>query len=367
MNQKNIVILYSQLNSFGGIEQLFLDLADSLIKKKINILIVCYENRLIFQKFRKNIKVIKYKKNKNIIKTSFNLKKKVEKLNYKGQILAYDYQSIIYCYLSKVNDYNCHLTDPPSLLEIDQLKKKNTSSQLKELTKKYLIKKSLKKATKVITMCKINQREFQKIYGLRPLVVYQGTSLKKTKLTKTKTYNKKNINLLSIARLERNKNIEWILYLVKKIVSDNKKNNQKVSLNIIGEGTLDKKLRGLTKKLQIERHVNFLGYVSNRKKINFLKKTTINLIPAKQGYGIPALESVFLGIPTIINSASRISEILKNKEIIKITKNNKKNFIEVSFNFIKLFNSKKKLKIEIDDLPTSSNWSFNISKLCKWI
>ena len=78
--KKNILIFYSQINHFGGIERLLLDIADTIKKKKLNLIILCYENKLKFEKFRDNIKIIKYKKNKNLFITSNNFKKKLIRL-----------------------------------------------------------------------------------------------------------------------------------------------------------------------------------------------------------------------------------------------------------------------------------------------
>ena len=106
--------------------------------------------------------------------------------------------------------------------------------------------------------------------------------------------------------------------------------------------------------------------MSERKKIDLLKKSNIFLIPAKQGYGIPALEALRYNNKLIINKESRISEILTEGDLIKISKNNYNNFFKKFRITLLLKKNNKSFNYKLHNLPNSANWSKNISNFCGW-
>lgn len=365
--KKNILIFYSQINHFGGIERLLLDIADTIKKKKLNLIILCYENKLKFEKFRDNIKIIKYKKNKNLFITSNNFKKKINQVNYLGTCLAFDYSSIIYLYISKQSKYNCYLVDPPNLITKTKFKNFYIFHKVRELIKELIIKKSLHHATKVMAMTKTNGNDFYKFYNIKPIIVYPGCNIKKIKQKKTKNFNYKNLRFLTISRIEKNKNIDWLLYLLRKILQQKKELEiNKISLDVVGKGKDEGKIKKIISKFKLNNIIKLHGFVSEKKKQNLLKNCSINLIPGYQGYGIPVLESLFLGIPTVVNSASRVSEVLGTIKIAKITPDNKKKFIDKTINFIKFLKKEKKVNLNLKKLPTAENWTNHIASLCGW-
>ena len=87
---KSVIIAYSQIYEFGGIEYLFIKLSKFLKKKKIKLIIICFEDKINFTKYENNIKVIKLSNNQNFLKKAKNLKKKIDQINHKGMVLLYD-------------------------------------------------------------------------------------------------------------------------------------------------------------------------------------------------------------------------------------------------------------------------------------
>ena len=75
---------------------------------------------------------------------------------------------------------------------------------------------------------------------------------------------------------------------------------------------------------------------------------------------------LFLGIPTVVNSASRVSEVLRTIKIAKITPDDKKKFINKTMNFIKFLKKNKKVNLNLKKLPTAENWTNHIAGLCEW-
>jgi len=156
---------------------------------------------------------------------------------------------------------------------------------------------------------------------------------------------------------------------MKYLLKQNQKNKyfKNINLNIIGSGPELKKLKTISKEINISKKTKFYGQISENKKNKLLSNAHINLIPGVQGYGLPALESLKLGVPTVINKESRICEILKNNKMVKITKNNKSDFIKNLYNYSENLKNKKISNYKLNHLPTGETWSLAICKLCNWL
>ena len=217
---KSSVIVYSQIYTFGGIEYLFVQLAKFLKKKNIKLIIICFENKINFNKYEKNIKLIKLSNNQSIVNKAYDLKKTIDRLNNVGNILLYDEKSVAYAHLSNIKNYNVALTDPPSLMKLYKIKTKssqNIQSKAKEFIYKKFIKNGVENAQKVFVMSKWNAKEFKKSYKIKPKIIYPGIYGKfnvKGVRVKNSPF-KKNLNLIFIGRLGKSKNIAFLKYFLK--------------------------------------------------------------------------------------------------------------------------------------------------------
>ena len=370
---KSSVIVYSQIYAFGGIEYLFVQLAKFLKKKKIKLIIICFENKINFNKNEKNIKLIKLSNNQSTLYKAYDLKKTIDKLNNVGNILFYDEKSVAYAHLSNIKNYNVALTDPPSLMKLNKIKTKssqNIQSKAREFIYKKFIKNGIENAQKVFVMSKWNAKEFKKSYKIKPKIIYPGIYgefNEKGVLVKNSPF-KKNLNLISIGRLVKSKNIDWLLYALNNLLNINKKNKyfKDIILRIVGHGPEIISLNKKIKKYNLIDNIKFYGHVSEKKKKLLLAMSHYNLIPAYSAYNLPALESIRIGIPVVINESCRMNELLKNNKLAKITKNSQLNFSKCLSSYIEMFKKKKIEKYKVDNLPTFKNWANNLSKSCGW-
>jgi len=100
---------------------------------------------------------------------------------------------------------------------------------------------------------------------------------------------KKNLNqLCSIGRLTYAKRVDLSLYAFQKILQK----FPEARFLIIGKGTDYERLQRITKELQIQDSVEFLGFISEDQKIQILRKSIGMLFTSeKEGWGITAIES----------------------------------------------------------------------------
>ena len=357
MNKK-IFIFYPYINSFGGIEKLICELGKY---NKINL--ICYSDYINLSKYNNKIKIIKLNP-KNYLDKILLLKKLFKNKLFKGLPLMWGYKAAFFAYLSNIKFYAVFIDDPISLLtKSKKIYSYNFLKKLRTYIANYIQHLSINYASKRITLTKRNSIELFKTFNCKFNYFYPGVSFKQSLKIKK---SQQQINILSISRLEKNKKIDWIL----KSIYDLKKTDlniyKKINLSIVGVGKDRARLEKICKNFFINEKVFFHGFVSEKKKIDLLKKSNIFLIPAKQGYGIPALEALKYNNKLIINKESRICEILTEGDLIKISKNNYKSFFKKFKITLLLKKSNKNFNYKLSNLPNSINWSKNISNFCGW-
>lgn len=83
-----------------------------------------------------------------------------------------------------------------------------------------------------------------------------------------------------------------------------------ISAAMIGEGPLSEVCRARVRELGIERNISFLGFLDNP--YPFMKKARIVLMPSLwEGFGLVALEAMFLEVPVIARPAGGLKRIIE--------------------------------------------------------
>ena len=174
-------------------------------------------------------------------------------------------------------------------------------------------------------------------------VIYNALDCKELSKRKTKLVYKKvkehQIVLTSLGRLEYEKNYSFLIYLSKEL----KNRNIEHKILVGGEGSLKEKLIALSKKLDVNKEIDFLGFINNPKDI--LLSGDIFVHPSlREGFGYVLAEALLCKKPVIAFNTTSIPEIiLHNKSGYVLELNNIKKVADK----IELLASNKKLR---DDL-----------------
>jgi glycosyltransferase involved in cell wall biosynthesis len=155
-------------------------------------------------------------------------------------------------------------------------------------------------------------------------------------ITKIKPAKEKS-DVIFVGRLMSYKNVDVLIKSIKLI----KEKNPEIKSLIIGDGPEKKKLEELTRKLNLEKNIKFLGFLENNDDVYALMKSSkVFVLPStREGFGIVVIEANACGIPVITvnhkdNAARDLIEEGKNgfvcqldeneiaKKIIRILKNN---------------------------------------------
>lgn len=168
-------------------------------------------------------------------------------------------------------------------------------------------------------------------------VIPNGDDLSKYKdQTFKKDYNTN--NFIYVGRLTKEKNIGLLLQSLK-IIKDN---GIDYKMTIVGNGKVNYYKR-ITKKLDIDDYCDFLGAISDRKKLAQLyQDSLINLIPSfGESFGLTLRESASLETPSVVIENSAPSEVIIDNYNGFVAQNNPNSFAKAIINAIQ---DKNKLK-----------------------
>jgi len=172
---------------------------------------------------------------------------------------------------------------------------------------------SVNKASHIITISEFSKREILDIYKLpenKVTVSYPGyTNIKYQKSNiKNKEIKKKygieNDYFLYIGTLQPKKNIEGLIKAFGLL-------NSNLQLVIAGKkGWLFEQIFELVKELKLENKVIFTGFINEEDKPYLITGAKAFVFPSfYEGFGIPVLESMSLGVPVVTSNQASLPEV----------------------------------------------------------
>ncbi len=106
--------------------------------------------------------------------------------------------------------------------------------------------------------------------------------------------------IVHIGRIKKYKRLDVLLYAMKEIIEQ----IPDARLIVAGTGNYSPYLIRLSKKLGLENYVDFTGFVSEEKKIEFLQSAAVLVNPSsKEGWGITSIEANACGTPVIASNS----------------------------------------------------------------
>ena len=144
-------------------------------------------------------------------------------------------------------------------------------------------------------------------------------------------------DLLFVGRLIPIKGVDYIIEAVK-ILKD--EYNLNLKLSIVGQGPYSDALKKITKKLDLESNIEFLGLVSQEKLIDMYQSSKIAVLPSfeKEGIMSTLLEAASCHTPSITTRGTSMEEFAKNDENALLV--NPKDSKDIALKIYNLYNDK---------------------------
>jgi glycosyltransferase involved in cell wall biosynthesis len=182
------------------------------------------------------------------------------------------------------------------------------------------------------------------------------------------------LKLLSVSRVDSNKRIDWLLrglsQLERSPVAPLDRPLSQVAdwrFDVVGKGPLIPELSALAATLGIADRVHFHGFVSDDALRAIYADAHLFLMPAVQGYGIPAIEALQRQIPVLLHRESGVSDILLDTPWATVLEGGEDRLALALAKAIEGAVSARHAGVAPPELPTEESWARRVAQLCRWI
>ncbi len=200
------------------------------------------------------------------------------------------------------------------------------------ILEKITLKRAIKKSSKIIAISKNTKEDIFAHFGTpseKIAVIYLAASEsfmpienKEIVYEVAKKYNLPLKFILFVGTLEPRKNIPKLIesYMMLETVI-----RREFKLVIVGKkGWYYKEIFDAVKKTKLEKDIIFTGYIPDNDLPIIYNAASLFIFPSLyEGFGLPILEALSCGIPTIVSNISSLPEIVGNAAIL-VDPNNKK-------------------------------------------
>ena len=315
-NDCDILFVLGNL-SIGGVEKTNISLANHLAKnykKKISIVVLTNINPQLKSLVSKELNLIIFDKTR-ISQSIFLFLDLIKKIKPKVIFSSMDYINVFTIILTKISLIKTKIIISERIDQAENIKRLNGIKQrMVYVLFKLIIFRLYNNADLIHCISNGVKNSLYKIFGINKKikVIYNPlnlTPIKKNRKIDNKIIKKKKyrFNLLTVGRLEKQKNLTCLLKALTIV-----KSKINFHLNIVGEGSELKNLINLTKKLELSKNVTFVGKVIDPRR--FYEKADIFILSSNfEGFGNVIIEALAFNCKVISSDCpSGPKEILEN-------------------------------------------------------
>jgi glycosyltransferase involved in cell wall biosynthesis len=112
--------------------------------------------------------------------------------------------------------------------------------------------------------------------------------------------------------------------------------------------------------------VHFLGFVSDEQLETLYRLAHVFLMPARQGFGLPALEALYRRCAVVLNRESGVSEILEGTPWVLIAEAGEPAFAAALRSMLLRVRRPGLFERPLPDLPTMERWADDVIEALGW-
>jgi len=357
----------TEIEAMGGAERSCLALARWMHEQGLPCHFVLYQDAVGIEQFASHpLPVVRLKPSMDPAHKILALKQYFRSRKSTIQPLMSGYQTALHGTLAGMRGFHCLMHDTPSLFGV-QPKKKTLKRKIRESVSHKITARGLRSGGHTIVTSEFLQKESREFFGVRAAIVRMG-GLVQTEAFRPRPITDK-LRMLSVSRVEITKRIDWILRALALLERGSQPLSSHVSwqLDIAGKGSQLEAMRALARELNIADRVVFHGFVSDDQLHVLYDQADLFLMPAVQGYGIPAIESLHRGIPVLLHRESGVSDILLDTPWATVMKGGEESMLPALSSAITSVREGRQLHVPLPDLPTEDSWAAEVARLCGWL
>ena len=272
-------------------------------------------------------------------------------------------QPALHASLAGIKGFHTLMHDTPSLLGDGPVRIKD---RIRQMIANRTLRRGLNSGGTTIVTSEYTAAESRKLWQPPVTIAYLGGLPAKSFLPRVPSTT---LRLLSVSRVESNKRIDWILAGLAGLEKRRPRLSQRIDwiLDVVGGGSMIARLTEMARVLGLEDRVAFHDFVDDPHLEAFYDQADLFLMPARQGYGIPAAEALSRGIPVLVHRQSGISDILLDTPWATVMEGGEETMTETLGRAIQSVLSQSHLKAPLPDLPTEDDWAEQVARICGWV
>lgn len=160
-----------------------------------------------------------------------------------------------------------------------------------------VVQKNLSKFDAICCVSEPARQYMNKVFKIDGVVIPNGVDVAAFRSNGPKKVTKSKPKIVFLGRLVERKGVEYLLKAFAQM-----KNRDQLQLVVGGKGPLLNSLKKLASDLNIEKSVNFLGFVSESDKVELLRSAKIAVFPSVGGesFGIVLVEAIAAGAQVVV-------------------------------------------------------------------
>lgn len=364
------LIVYPEIEAFGGEERVLLGLSKVLHAEGIPHTILSYRDAVGLQRHADwPLNHVVLNPGPGGIAKARALARYLRKQSWKGQVLLFGLQAPAHAALAGLRGFNVRIADTPSLLSGEEHtahRRPSAVNRLKDAALIYLAGIGLRRADHVIVNADYLGLELATRFSVQASTVYIGApEVVASTTTPLAARLSPTIHILSVSRLERNKRLQWLIQAFDTVRQRHP--DRRLVLDIAGAGSEEGSLRELAASLGPHSEVVFHGFVSDEELNRLYDSAAMFVMPAVQGFGLPALESLQRQTPVVMHRDSGASEILGGDPWVEIFNGGPAELADALSSILGRLDSFAAAPPPLPRLPTEREFGLNVAKDCGWL
>src|SRR6266702_1590473 len=362
-------IVITEIEQFGGAERSVLALARWLHERGVGTHVVTYADHCSLARYATHpLEVVE-------LKVSGTRRRIAALRGYfksrsvgSPQPLLSGYQPALHATLAGMRGFHDLMHDTPSLF-VDPATR-SLKSRARLTVSNRIVAHGLRSGGNTIVTSEYLRAECRKDFGIEAHIARMGglSTSNPADLFRIRPVAGE-FRMLSVCRIESNKRIDWVLRSLAELERDSPSLSSRLNwrLDLAGKGPLLKSLTELAASLGIAERVRFHGFVPDDDLQALYDQAHLFLMPAVQGYGIPAIESLQRGIPVLVHRDSGVSDILLDTPWATVLSGGPEKMTAALRAAIDGVLAGRQQAVPLPNLPTEDEWASQVAHLCGWV
>jgi glycosyltransferase involved in cell wall biosynthesis len=363
MNSRAIVL--TEIEAMGGAERSVLALSRWLMQHDLPHHFVTYVDHVDMAAHAGHpIEVVQLRPEMRATKKIAALRRYFSARPQAPAPLMSGFQPALHATLAGMRGFHCLMHDTPSLFAgPSQLTAKR---RVARWVSDKIAAHGLRSGGHTIVTSEYLRDETRRVYGLEADIARMGG------LSDPQAFHLRpvqgELRMLSVSRIEANKRIDWILRALAALENASSPLSSQLNwtLDITGRGSQIEAMQSLASELGLTNRVHFLGYISDTELQQIYAQAHLFLMPAVQGYGIPAIEALERGLPVLLHRESGVSDILRSTPWATVIEGGEEGMLPGLQSAISGVVRGTQLDVQLPLLPTEDEWAERVATLCDW-